>query len=396
MLHAVGGHLPALAERFERAGSELHLVGGVVRDLLLGLEVTDLDLTTRARPPEIRRLVSGWADDVWTQGERFGTIGCRHQGTDHEITTYRAEVYDRSSRKPMVDFGDSLVDDLLRRDFTINAMAAEVRSGRIVDPHGGRDDLAARVLRTPRSAQAAFDDDPLRMLRAARFAARFDLDVEDDVLDAMARNVGRLSIVSAERIHDEVAKLLAGPRPERGIAFLADTGLVVAVLGDVDPAHATGCGPDPLARLASLLAPAGPADARAVMGRLKAAREETAAVLAAVDAVTDPPPPTDEGARRFVRRTRPHTDLAVDVLDVHRPEVAEDLRARLVRLGGIGELDDLGPGLDGTTIQRVLGLAPGPEIGVASRWLGELRLIEGSLDEAELERRLQDFWATRS
>ena len=203
----------SLSERFEKAGYRLYLVGGSVRDALIDAEAdpagpSDLDLTTNAHPDEIERLVAGWADAVWTQGKRFGTIGAKHQGRTYDSTTHRAESYAPDSRKPEVEFGDSVDVDLSRRDFTINAMALALPSMELVDPFGGLGDLIAKKLRTPLDPRISFDDDPLRMLRAARFAARFAMTPEPALVEAMREMAGRLAIVSAERIRDELDRLV--------------------------------------------------------------------------------------------------------------------------------------------------------------------------------------------
>ncbi|HEV2069871.1 MAG TPA: CCA tRNA nucleotidyltransferase, partial [Acidimicrobiales bacterium] len=213
-----------LAERLAAGGHRAYLVGGTVRDLLLGrdLESVDFDLTTDARPDDIEQVVRGWADAVWTQGKRFGTIGCRKDGRDFEITTHRAEAYRPDSRKPDVRFADAVEADLSRRDFTVNAMALRVgptagEAGdepQLVDPFGGATDLAAGRLRTPLSPGESFTDDPLRMLRAARFIAAHGLAPEPELVETVRHLHPRLEVVSAERIRDELDKLLVVERPE--------------------------------------------------------------------------------------------------------------------------------------------------------------------------------------
>ena len=195
--------LRPISQRFHDAGHQLYVVGGIVRDLLLGLPTTgDIDLTTDALPDRTLALTRELAEAVWSQGERFGTIGLRFAGLDIEITTFRSEAYDPTSRKPVVRFGRDLHTDLSRRDFTINSMAASVQDGVIVDPFDGIGDLELRVLRTPLDPDASFSDDPLRLLRAARFIARFDLQPTGELSRAAARNAARLPIVSIERIRD--------------------------------------------------------------------------------------------------------------------------------------------------------------------------------------------------
>lgn len=241
--------LGPLAERFERAGHRLYLVGGTVRDLLLdaGRDDFDLDLTTDARPPDIKRCLDGWAEAVWTQGERFGTIGAKRDDRTVEITTFRAESYSDESRKPHVVYADDVETDLGRRDFTVNAMALELTGGGtpvLVDPHNGSEDLARGVLRTPLGPDISFSDDPLRMLRAARFIARYGLEPSDVLVSAVRSMAGRLAIVSAERIRDEFDKLITVDRPSAGLWFLNDTGLADQFLPELpamrlehDPIH---------------------------------------------------------------------------------------------------------------------------------------------------------------
>jgi poly(A) polymerase len=226
-----------LGERFAAAGHALHLVGGSVRDALLGRLGDDLDLTTDAHPEQVLGLVQGWAEAVWETGIAFGTVGVARKGRRIEITTYRAESYDTSSRKPEVSYGDSLDGDLVRRDFAMNAMALALPDwrapGAFVDPYGGMDDLADGVIRTPGRPGDSFDDDPLRMLRAARFAAQLGFDVAPEVEAAMRDRAERLSIVSAERVRGELEKLLLGAHPRRGLQLLVDTGLADAVLPEL-------------------------------------------------------------------------------------------------------------------------------------------------------------------
>ncbi|MEM9745956.1 MAG: CCA tRNA nucleotidyltransferase [Actinomycetota bacterium] len=253
--------LAPLAERFADAGHRLYLVGGSVRDLLVddGRTDFDLDLTTDARPGAIKSLVSGWAEAVWTQGEKFGTIGA--QRTDpatgevrpYEITTFRAEAYTDDSRKPVVEFADEIEADLARRDFTVNAMALEVTASvdgsagsgpTLVDPFDGAVDLMQKTLRTPMGAEVSFSDDPLRMLRAARFIARYQLEPTPELRDAVVAMADRLEIVSAERIRDELDKLITVDHPAAGLWFLVDTGLADRFLPELpnmrlenDPIH---------------------------------------------------------------------------------------------------------------------------------------------------------------
>ena len=241
--------LAPLAARFEAAGHRLYLVGGTVRDLLVdsGRQDFDLDLTTDARPPQIKACLEGWAEALWTQGERFGTIGAKFGDRTYEITTFRAESYTDDSRKPHVTYADEIEVDLGRRDFTVNAMALELTGGEtptLVDPHGGAVDLMQKVLRTPLGPEVSFSDDPLRMLRAARFIAGYDLEPTEALVTAVKEMASRLEIVSAERIRDEFDKLLTLDHPSAGLWFLYDTGLADQFLPELslmrlehDPIH---------------------------------------------------------------------------------------------------------------------------------------------------------------
>lgn len=284
-LEPVMGVLEALGGRFHEAGYTLALVGGPVRDALLGRlgGDADLDFTTDARPEQVLALLDGWADTTWDVGIRFGTIGARVMGREVEITTYRAEVYDPDSRKPEVEFGDTLEGDLGRRDFTVNAMALTLPDLQFVDFHDGLADLDRMVLRTPGRAVDSFDDDPLRMMRAARFSAQLGFSVDPEVLAAMVERAERLSIVSAERIREEFVKIVMSPDPRSGLTLLVDTGLAEFVLPELpllrleedehhhhkdvyehtltvleqamalENTHEPVTGPDPVLRLAALL-----------------------------------------------------------------------------------------------------------------------------------------------
>ncbi|WP_183595676.1 CCA tRNA nucleotidyltransferase [Nocardioides soli] len=225
--------LDDLGRRFAEAGHELALVGGPVRDAMLGRQHNDLDFTTSAHPDETERLIKDWADAIWDMGRGFGTIGCRKGPWQVEITTYRSEAYDPDSRKPEVDFGDTLDGDLGRRDFTVNAMAVRVPGREVEDPYGGIVDLAHRVLRTPGRPEDSFSDDPLRMMRAARFAAQLGFTVDPAVVEAMRAMANRIEIISAERVRDELVKLVCAPYPRLGLTLLVDTGLAALVLPEL-------------------------------------------------------------------------------------------------------------------------------------------------------------------
>jgi poly(A) polymerase len=222
-----------LAERFAAAGHSLYLVGGSVRDALLGRPVSDLDFATDARPEQVRHIVTGWTDAVWDTGIAFGTIGARKQGVDVEITTFRADTYDRHSRNPEVRFGDSITDDLVRRDFTVNAMAVELATRTFVDPHDGLAALAAGRLDTPATPEESFADDPLRMMRAARFVSQLGFTPAQRVVAAMTEMHEELTRITQERIQVEVSKLLCGRYPRRGVELMVETGLADHVLPEV-------------------------------------------------------------------------------------------------------------------------------------------------------------------
>jgi len=274
-----------LGARFAAAGERIALVGGPVRDAMLGRLQNDLDFTTSARPEVTERLLKGWADATWDIGRAFGTIGCRRGEWQVEITTFRSEAYDAASRKPAVKYGDSLVGDLARRDFTVNSMALTLPDQQLEDPFGGVVDLATRVLRTPGLPEDSFSDDPLRMMRAARFAAQLGFTVAPEVIEAMTDMAERITIVSAERVRDELVKTLLAPDPVRGLRLLVETGVAAYVLPELPAlalerdehhrhkdvyehtlivleqsidiedrlSHLTGGGPDFLSRFAALM-----------------------------------------------------------------------------------------------------------------------------------------------
>jgi len=225
--------LADLGERFAAAGHELALVGGPVRDAFLGRTSPDLDFTTSARPDQIEPILADWGTATWDMGREFGTIGARRGATVVEVTTYRADAYDGLTRKPVVAFGDSLEEDLLRRDFTMNAMALRLPDLTFVDPYAGLSALTDRVLRTPGPPEVSFGDDPLRMMRAARFVAQLGVAPAPEVLEAMTAMAASLEIVSAERLRDELVKLVLGAQPRAGLEVLVRTGLAAHVIPEV-------------------------------------------------------------------------------------------------------------------------------------------------------------------
>ncbi len=237
---AVGEQLDRLAEvidplgaMFADAGHELALVGGPVRDAMLARPHTDLDFASSAHPDETERLLKKWGEATWDMGRDFGTIGARRGQWIVEVTTYRSEAYDPDSRKPSVEYGDTLDGDLGRRDFTVNAMAVRIPGRVVEDPYGGVVDLAQRLLRTPGRPEDSFSDDPLRMLRAARFAAQLGFEVAPEVVAAMTAMAERISIISAERVRDELVKLISAPYPRKGLTLLVETGLAALVLPEL-------------------------------------------------------------------------------------------------------------------------------------------------------------------
>jgi len=440
-----------LADRFHAAGHRVYLVGGSVRDAILGrpLAGIDLDFTTDARPDAIQEVVGGWADAVWTQGKRFGTIGAAHRGRRYEITTHRAEAYSPDSRKPEVAFADAVEADLSRRDFTVNAMALALPDLVLVDPFGGAADLAALRLRTPLAPEDSFGDDPLRMLRAARFIAGYGLAPVPKLGAAVRSMRGRMEIVSAERIRDELDKLLVVDQPGPGLWFLVETGLAEEFLPEIpalgleqDPvqrhkdvlAHTIAVvdktSPDRILRMAALLHDIGKPKTRSfgpsgvsfhhheVVGarmadeRLRALRyshDDIAAVRRLVELHLrfhgyGDEAWTDAAVRRYARDAGPllgrlNELTRCDCTTRNQARAAalaarmDDLERRIADLKTREELDALRPDLDGNQIMARLGVGPGRAVGQAREFLLELRLEEGPLGEEEAGRRLDAWWA---
>ena len=439
-----------LGRRFASAGHELHLVGGSVRDALLGRLGDDLDFCTDAHPDQTLRIVRGWAEAIWETGREFGTIGVQRDGLRLEITTFRAEVYDQVSRNPVVQYGTSLAEDLKRRDFTVNAMAVSLPEHRFIDPHGGLADLAAKVVRTPAAPEESFRDDPLRMLRAARFAAQLRFAVHPDVRAAMVRMAADLDRITAERIRDEFTKLLCGADPIAGLRLLADTGLAERFLPELTglkleiDEHAQhkdvyehtltvvrnavtyeedGC--DFILRMAALMHDVGkPATkavgpdgrvsfhhhevvgARMTKARMKALRfpKETTTKVTALVALHlrfygyGRGEWTDSAVRRYVTDAgdvlaRLHKLTRSDCTTRNRRKAAQlaadydALEERIARIAAEEDLARVRPDLDGNAIMKLLGVPPGPVVGLAWKHLKELRLERGPLgrDEAEAE-----------
>lgn len=418
-LDAVLEEVHGVAQVFTDAGHRIFLVGGIVRDQWLNQPLdgsSDLDLTTDARPGDIKRLVSPLATHLWTQGEKFGTIGMRSGGRDYEITTHRAESYESDSRKPSVRFGDDISVDLSRRDFTVNAMAIELPGGDLVDPYGGADDLDAGRLRTPLAADISFSDDPLRMLRAARFATKFDLEPDPALVDSATRLHDRLRIVAIERIGVELRRLLEIPAVEAGLRFLAATGLLAEVLGYGDAsARAVVAGrTDEMSRVAQALKPdwhrrlaavglSGFDDAdgvRSMCRRLRLSRDDERAVTsiasAAIDAIRAPDD-SDETLRRW--RNGLAGDTATAGLEVASVLAADPtaIGAFEASLGDLEEREDPAAFvlLDGAAIMQLLGVGPGPVIGRAQKHLRERYLADGPMDSTEQADELRRWFARR-
>ena len=442
-----------LAERFEAAGHSLYLVGGIVRDLMLGrsTEHSDLDLTTDARPDAVKAIIAPWADSVWNQGEAFGTIGARRGSSSFEVTTHRAEAYRSDSRKPQVVYADDVEVDLSRRDFTVNAMALRLPDVELVDPYGGIDDLAALRLRTPLSPDESFNDDPLRMLRAARFIAGYGLTPDEALVDAVVRLRGRLSIVSAERIQVELSKLLVVEDPSDGLWFLADTELseeflpeLLAMRVEQDPIHrhkdvlahtiavVAKTKPRLVVRLAALLHDVGKPKTRAIGPKgvsfhhhevvgARMARDRMRALRFSNDLVDDVSRLvflhlrfhgyqdevwSDAAVRRYARDAGPLLD---ELNELTRCDCTtrnerkarmlaarmDALEARIDELAEREELASIRPDIDGNRVMELLDVKPGRVVGDALDMLLEARLEEGPLGEEEAERRVLKWWEAR-
>ncbi len=444
---APGSEGMKLASRFEAAGHELYLVGGAVRDRFLERRGGDLDFATSAAPEETLAVVRPVAAHTWLQGMRFGTVGAEVAGLRMEITTFRTERYEAGSRRPDVDFAADITTDLSRRDFTVNAMAIRLPDTRPVDPFGGVADLDAKLLRTPIAPEESFADDPLRMLRAFRFASQLDFRIAADVLDAIARLKDQLATVSAERIRDELSRLLVGAAPGRALALADKTGLSDLFLPELsslkleqDPVQrhkdvfrhtlAVIERTDPVLelRLAALLHDVGKPQTRAIgpdgvtfhhheivgakmaEARLRALRYPGDVVQRVRDLIalhhrfhTYRQGWSDSAVRRYVRDagnllTMLNLLVRADCT-TRNPAKAKRLAARMdeleERIEALKAQEELGrirPDLDGVQVMAYLGAPPGRIVGDALAFLLELRLEEGSLPEREVYARLH-AWA---
>jgi poly(A) polymerase len=432
-----------LAGLFGDAGRSLYLVGGTVRDALLGRDHGDLDFATDAEPDEIKEIVGDWAHDLYLAGETFGTVGAVRDGTIHEITTFRSEVYFDDSRKPRVAFSSDIAEDLSRRDFTVNAMGIRLPSSAgdepsVVDPHGGLADLGRRLLRTPLSAEVSFGDDPLRMLRLYRFVSTLGFEPEAATAAAVPAMAERLEIVSAERIRDELSKLLVGEHVAAGLWGLVESGLAEHFLPELtglaleqDPVHqhkdvlahtiavVEKVSPELDRRLAALFHDVGKVrtreigpdgvtfhhhevvGARMTRRRLEALRYPRRVIRDVAELVYLHMRPhtykmgwTDSAVRRYVRDAG---DLLEALNDLVRSDVTtrnrkraraiagriDELEERIVALREQEALDALRPPIDGHAVMEYLGLEPGPAVGRAMRMLMDHRLDHGPYDEEE-------------
>jgi len=440
-----------LGARFQKAGHQLYLVGGAVRDQMLGRAGNELDFATDARPQQVIAILQGWAEARYLVGIRFGTVGARKRGHLLEITTFREEIYAEDSRNPEVTFAKDVDTDLARRDFTINAMAVRLPEGEFVDPHRGLFDLAHKRLRTPLEPELAFTDDPLRMLRAARFVSTLGMDPAPEVVEAMRNLRERLRIVSAERIRDELSKLLQGAHVDRGLQLVVDIGLADEFLPELpalqleqDPVHrhkdvfrhtlavVKHCPPDDLTlRLAALLHDVGkPATkqitpegvqfhhhevvgARMAEERLRALRFPEKVVQDVRKLVemhlrfhTYRLGWTDGALRRYVRDAGPHLDALNQLTradcTTQNPkkakvlaELQDDLEQRIARLTEEENLAAIKPPLDGHQVMEHLNIPPGPPVGEALEHLLELRMDRGPIPEGEAFELLDEWWQQR-
>jgi poly(A) polymerase len=443
-----------LAEAFDTAGHELYLVGGVVRDALVVTEhqATDLDYTTNALPAQIKAILQPIASAIWTQGERFGTIGALIDGVKHEITTFRADSYDPSSRKPQVTFGTNVLTDLSRRDFSINAIALRLGDApQLVDPYDGTADLLVhKRLRTPIDPAVSFGDDPLRMMRAARFVARFGLTPDDALLVAVKEMADRLSIVSSERIRDELDKLLVVADCSPGLWFLVRTGLSDHFLPELskmeftqDPIHnhkevlshtiavVNNCEPERILRLAALLHDIakpktykiadhgvtfhhhdveGARMARSRLQKLKYSTDDTDSIVRLVELHlrfhTFKMGWSDSAVRRYVRdagseleRLNKLTRADCTTRNAAKAKQLavrmDELEARIAVLNEAEELASIRPQWDGARVMAHFDIGPSKVVGEALDMLLEIRLDEGLLDDTVIAERLDTWWSMR-
>ena len=383
----------SLSELYKAAGFSFFLVGGVVRDLFLGTRSGDIDITTDALPEQTTLLLNDWADTVWDQGARFGTIGARRGGVVVEVTTHRSEQYEEASRKPRVKFSKTIEDDLARRDFTINSIAIELPSWQITDPFNGREHLTQGLLRTPLSPEIAFSEDPLRMLRAARFISRYQLAPDREVEDAISEMAPRLAIVSKERINDEMTKFLLVDKPSAGISLLQRTGLITQIFStsadfQVIQPHALdliSC--DLGMRWAALLWPITEevGQTRAVLNHLKVPKtviSQVVGILTATQHLADALDVQPSAIRRLLHQTRPNTVQAAALLEAYGQTPPDELFAAIRQLEAEEGEEGFVVPLDGFEVAGLIE-QQGPAVGVTLSRLMEYRLDFGPISKQE-------------
>ena len=451
--------LTPLGARFAAAGHELYLVGGSVRDAVLGRLGTDLDFTTDARPEQVQALLRGWADHQWDTGIAFGTVSAAKDDQQIEITTYRTDAYDGVTRNPEVRYGTSLVEDLVRRDFTVNAMAVRIGGDgerEFVDPLGGMDALLEGILDTPAAPEISFNDDPLRMLRAARFVSQLGFSTAPRVHAAIVAMAGQLDRITAERVHAELDKLILGEYPIEGIDVMCETGLAERVLPEIpamrleiDEHHQhkdvyqhsltvlrqaidlEDGDPDLVLRWAAILHDIGKpgtkrnepgggvsfhhhevVGAKLVRKRMRALKYSKQMVDEVSHLVFLPlrfhgygdGQWTDSAVRRYVtdagdQLPRLHKLVRADCTTRNKRRAArlqatyDDLETRIARIAEQEDLARVRPDLDGNAIMELLGLKPGPEVGKAWTFLKDLRLDRGPLSREEAEVELVKWWS---
>ena len=393
---------------FTKNGFQLYFVGGIVRDLLLGIRsgIQDLDCTTDALPEEIKDIVQEIADAVWLQGERFGTIGMRLGDVSFEITTHRAEAYVDDSRNPIVKFSDDLTNDLMRRDFTVNAIAVDAKTAELYDPYNGIKDLEEKILQTPMDPKESFNDDPLRILRAARFISNYKLTPTLDLVEAAQKVSKRIEIVSVERIRDEILRLLSVEDPCLGFEFLFTSKVISYVLPEMSSlsdherkeliGQVVEVGPNPLLRLAVFKEKIPKSRLRALRFSTKEIEyvEKIKRALLVLEQKYE-----GEWSDQELRK------LAFDFNDVLDPvmglweKISPDDSAPIdgiKRLQDKGEFNSFEPFFDGLKIMEELGIGPGPDVGLAADWLVQLQIQEGLLSEEEVKQKLHGWWNTRT
>ena len=387
-----------LSQRYNAAGFTFFLVGGVVRDLFLGKRSADIDITTDALPEQTALLLNDWGDTVWDQGARFGTIGARRGDVVVEVTTHRSEQYEEASRKPRVKFSKTIEDDLARRDFTINSIALELPSWQIIDPFNGQEHLSQGLLRTPLSPEIAFSEDPLRMLRAARFTSRYQLVPERGVEEAISEMAPRLAIVSKERINDEMTKFLMVDKPSGGISLLKRTGLIRQIFSmsaSTDLADFELIRPEALdmisphlgMRWAALLWPITKeaAQTREVLNHLKVPKTVTSQVVGILTSAQHLLHALDvqpAAIRRLLHKTRPNITQGTAVLEAYGQSPSDELFDAIHEVETEEGQEDFAVPLDGFEVAELIE-KQGPAVGATLDRLMEYRLEFGPISKQE-------------